>query len=361
MADDDDRPEKAGQREPAGPLSEPEGVAEAAVEPGSPEAAPAPKPRGRAIGVLGLLAGLAGLGLAGYLYYLLIWTDPQSAVAARLTGMESELRQLPGELADLERRQQEALAAFREEQRREREDSAERLLEAVNELATQAPPSRREWKVAEVAYLLRIANHRLLMERDVDGTLALLRGADAILAELDDFSLFQVRARLADEILSLENVESSDVQGLFLRLEAVKTELGRQQLKLPKFMPEQTKVEAPGFWSALLEQLGGYLRFRRFGGASVKPLLAPEEAEYLELNLRLMLERAQLAALRREQVVFEQSLQTAADWIATYLDPEDPGIVRVLEELTSMSAVELDTPLPDISGSLGVLQSLGEA
>jgi uroporphyrin-3 C-methyltransferase len=82
---------------------------------------------------------------------------------------------------------------------------------------------------------------------------------------------------------------------------------------------------------------------------------------YLELNLRLMLERAQLAALRREQVVYLQSLETAADWIDSYLDGEDPGIRRSLEELSLLSTVQLDRPLPDISGSLSTLQSLGEA
>ena len=55
---------------------------EAATE--SLEENPAPKPRGRFLGILGFLTGAAGLGLAGYLYYLLVYTDPQSAVDARL-------------------------------------------------------------------------------------------------------------------------------------------------------------------------------------------------------------------------------------------------------------------------------------
>jgi uroporphyrin-3 C-methyltransferase len=122
----------------------------------------------------------------------------------------------------------------------------------------------------------------------------------------------------------------------------------------------ETTVE-PGFWSALWEQIGGYMRFRRFEGESVRPLLAPEEEAYLELNLRLMLERAQLAALRREQAVYEQSLATAADWISSYLDLENPGVQRSLDELEALAEVELDRPLPDVSGSLGALKALGEA
>ena len=321
------------------------------------------KVRGRFLGFLGLLTGLAGLGAAGYLYFLLIYSDPQATLNVRLQGLESELQSRAGVVTELEQSQRRALEDFKVVQKRESEASAERLLEAANKMATQAPPSRREWKVAEVAYLLRIANHRLLMERDAAGALMLLQGADAILKELDDFALFQVRAQLSDEILSLENVAGDDVAGLFLRLEAIKTELRRQGVKLPRLVDTEpvAAAEEPGIWAALMAQLGGYLRFRRFDGASVKPLLAPEEAVYLELNLRLMLERAQLAALRREQVVFVQSLQTAADWVATYLDLDEPGVQRSLEELSLLSEIELDQPLPDISGSLTALQSLGEA
>jgi uroporphyrin-3 C-methyltransferase len=318
--------------------------------------------RGWLLGLLGVLLGLGGLGLAAYLYYLLIYTEPQAVVDSRLVSIEERIQDRARALDALEKSQQQALEAFAARQRAEREASNEQVLEAVNRMATQAPPSRREWKVAEVAYLLRIANHRLLMERDVEGALTMLRGADTILRELDDFALYQVRAQLADEILSLENVESNDVQGLFLRLEAIKTELRHQNLRLPRFTEEpQPTAGDDDLWGALMGQIGGYLRFRRFDGASVKPLLAPEEAVYLELNLRLMLERAQLAALRREQVVYLQSLETAADWIDSYLDGEDPGIRRSLEELSLLSTVQLDRPLPDISGSLSTLQSLGEA
>lgn len=327
-------------------------------------AAPPVKARGRFMGFLGLLFGLAGLGVAGFLYYKLIYLAPDAVVDARFGALEAGLeanRQTLDALADS---QAQALREFAADQRRARDASAEEVLEAVNRVSAAAPPSRREWKVAELAYLLRIANHRVLMERDVNGALTLLKAADGILQDLDDFALYQVRAQLADEILALENVESNDVQGLFLRLEAIKTEISAQQVKLPRFEKDDTDAAdqaEPGFLAALWEQIGGYMRFRRFEGESVRPLLAPEEEAYLELNLRLMLERAQLAALRREQAVYEQSLQTTADWISRYLDLENPGVVRSLQELEALSGVTLDRPLPDISGSLSALKSLGEA
>jgi len=356
---DGDQPQDAPETEPDHTGSDADS---ASADSSQANAAPPARVRGRFMGFLGLLFGLAGLGAAGYLYYELIYLAPEAEFDARFERLESELAASEQSLEDLADDQSRALAEFAAEQAQAREAAQQEVLEAVNRVSQQAPPSRREWKVAELAYLLRIANHRLLMERDVSGALGLLKAADDILQELDDFALYQVRAQLSDEILSLESVQSNDIQGLFLRLEAIKTEISAQSVKLPRF--EQTDVRAgeePGFLSALWAQIGGYMRFRRFEGDSVRPLLAPEEEAYLELNLRLMLERAQLAALRRQQTVYEQSLQTAADWVSEYLDQDEPGVQRTLEELDALSHVVLDQPLPDISGSLSALKALGEA
>jgi len=318
-----------------------------------------PKAAGRWLGLFSLLLATGAAGLAGYLYYQLIFLTPMTAVEVRFSGVESQAEQIAGELATLTSQQAQALADFSRTQKAELEFAQERMIAAFNEVATQAPPSRREWMVAEVAYLLRIANHRLLMERDVDAALQLLTVADTILLELDDFGLYQVRAELADEILALKNVESNDVQGIYLQLEAIKGDLARLPLRLPEYLL-QNAAPAPasssGFWEALAEQFSSYLRFRRFDG-STKPLLAPEEAVYLELNLRLMLERAQLATLRREQLVYEQSLTTAADWLEEYLDTGEASVRRAIGELSDLAKINLNQELPDIAGSLTTLQS----
>jgi uroporphyrin-3 C-methyltransferase len=70
-----------------------------------------------------------------------------------------------------------------------------------------------------------------------------------------------------------------------------------------------------------------------------------------------MLERAQLAALRREQIVYEQSLTTAADWLDEYLDTNEASVRRAIAELSDLARINLDQELPDISGSLTTLQS----
>lgn len=322
-----------------------------------------PPRTGRVFATLALLLALAALGGSGYLYYELLYRTPA------IDDTESYLRLQRDVDAGLERIEQLAarvtddrqnlLAEFEQRQRAAERAADERLQEALTQLAHQAPPSAGEWERAEIRYLLRIANHRLLMERDAAGALSLLRSADAMLEEQDDFALHPVRERLADEILALKNLQRVDLSGTFLRLEALKRDLPQLPLRLPEYpAPEAPAAPQPaGIREALTGTLARYVQVRRFDG-SARPLLAPEQSVYLELNLGLMLERAQLAALRRDQLVYDESIAATREWIEAYLDPDARPVRRALAELEELADVVLEQQLPSISGSLNALDAL---
>jgi len=335
-------------------------LGEAAAAEGKPEpqAQPQQRPKGRGLAVFSLLLALVALAAAGFIYYQFVYLTPLAPVTQRVTALESALAGRADELRQLRQAQSASLEALAQQQQDRLEAAEQAMIGALNEASSQGPPAPRDWKLAEVEYLLRIANHRVLMERDVDSALRLFSAADAILLELDDFALHAVRAALADEILALRSLRGNDVQGIYLRLEAVKGRLAALPLELPEyFVPEPasgSRDEEPDFLDVLSSELGKFLKVRRFDGAT-KPLLAPEEAVYLELNLRLMLERSQLAALRRQQLVYEQSLGSAQEWLHEYLDAEAPVVQELVAEIEALLEVQLDQALPDVSGSLSAL------
>ena len=329
---------------------------------------------GRGLAFFSLLLALAAVAGAGYLYYELIYKQPfaeqlakiddamssvssqaqeeSSALAQRFSSIEESFAQLRGE-------QSNAIDSALAAQQQRLEATEQSLMESLNRVANQAPPSQAEWKFAELEYLLRIANHRVLMEQDADGARRLLETADAIVAELDDFGLHEVRAQLADEILALKRLGQNDVQGLFLRLEAVKRNLDGLPLRAPEYLqnPPVAVSEADeqrSVLEAFAERMGSYLRFRQLETA-IQPLLPPEEIRYLELNLRLMLEQAQLGALRGQPEVFNQSLDNAIEWLSEYLDADAPAVADVVAELTALRKISVARDLPDISGSLRAL------
>jgi len=357
---------------------------------------PAPRGGGRGIAGLALLLALLAVAGAGYVYYEVIeradvpgladrvarlqadlesaterFAEAQQAQTERRESAVQELREqqraalaeLRGQqragLAEAQEAQRAALAEFQAEQRAALQASAASLREALDDMSLQTPPGAEVWRQAEARYLVRIANHRLDLQRDAGGALRLLRRADAVLAELDDPAWYDARARLAEDINALENLSGSDLPGLFARLEALKGDLDALPVREGRFRRPAPEPEAApaddSFWGALTEQLSSLLRIRRLDTAA-KPLLAPEAAFYLKLNLHLMLERAQLAAMRGERPMFEQSLDAATDWLREYFHTDQPPVPGMLETLASLRQRELLQPLPDISGSLAALE-----
>ena len=340
------------------------------AETATPPPSPSPPRRGllsRLGGFLTFVMALAAVAGVAYLYYLLVYLEPiddvraaSEAADAKYQGLETSLR---SELAALAQANEQALAEASASQTQRLQENESAVLESLNEAINGAPPSQREWRLAEAEYLMRIANHRVLMEGDSAGALKLLEAADEIIASLDDFALHQVRARLADEIIALRQVRRDDLQGVYLRLEAAKTLAIALPYATPAYLerdtappPEQT------VWEEMVDELKRFVRIRTLANEeSIKPLLAPDEEDYLELNLRLAFEQAQLAALRRHQAVFEQALQSARDWVADYKDGNDPGTTGVLDELEALLTTDLARDLPDVSGSLNELVEIGRA
>ena len=317
---------------------------------------------GRVLALFAVLLALTAVGGVGYLYYLNVYQDP-------LAGIDGQFAALRAELQDVARGQrqasEQAIAALQRDVQAQREawrEAEEALARSINEGMRLSPPSSREWKVAEVEYLLRIANHRLLMERDAVAAAKLLAAADEVLVGLDDYSLYPVRAQLAAERLALGNVEEIDVQGAFLRFEAIKATLNQLPLQLPEYLTERRRQAEPdeqrSVGQVLLDRLGSFVEFRRYPEGGLRPLLSPDQAAYLEMNLRLMLERAQLAVLRRDGVLYEHSVAAALAWLDDYLDNESVAVIEVRAELQSLQSLRLDRELPDISGSLTNLRSL---
>jgi len=334
--------------------------------PPSPAAA-SPKPRktGRVLAAFALLLSLAAIGGSGYLLYLAWLTEPDSRFEAAIGAYQ-------GDLVNFHRATTEEVAGLREELARlgdelaaQREALAEAraaMTDAVSDNVASAPPTPREWKLAEVEYLLTVANHRLVMQDDAKGALRLLALSDRVLVDLGEFRFHEVRALLAEEQLALKTFEYADTQGVFLRLEAVKELLDHLPLRLPEYASDgdvQPGVDQDAsLLDAFLSRLGDVVRFRRHEGEAIRPLLAPEEAEYLEQHLRLALERAQLAVLRRDQEIFEISLGAARDWLHRFLDPGRTAVAGALGELDDLRKVDLEVAPPDISRSLERLRAL---
>jgi uroporphyrin-III C-methyltransferase len=245
-------------------------------------------------------------------------------------------------------------------------ETQETLKTALDKLNKDLGKGRTDWMVAETEQLLRIANNRLQLARDVGLAIAALRAADRQLQQLADPAFLPVRKQLAEEINNLEAVERVDVPGWSLRLANIAARVDR----LP-ILPGSTQVAAAAppapdaagdgdtvatareMWNDLI----GLVSIRRSEEIR-KPLLLPEQHYFLRENLRLMLYGAQIALLQGDTATFETNLNTARQWITQHYDSNAVMVQEILVDLDKMLKARLDARLPDVSRSLDLLRRI---
>ncbi len=315
------------------------------------------------------LMAIIALLTGGYLYYRLVLVGHLDQLPAKVEVLSQSVDQQIRNAGDGVESRVQATLAPRIDSVEARFHSLDQRLMAMEaavagvvaaDVARTTPPEADDWKIAEVGYLLRIANHRILMERNVADARALLANADSLLSELDDFRWHGVREQIAAERLALEQAqEATDVQGVYLALEALKEPLGELLLVQPILSaPSQAPQPAVevGVWDALLQRLTDVFRVQRVDSTSIKPLLSTDERHFIEQQLRLGLEQAQLGALRHQQGVYDTSLGNLKHWLESEFDPGTEGLEALLESIAELAKVKLELALPDISGSLQALK-----
>ena len=287
----------------------------------------------------------------------------------RLAQAESNaqaISQLKSQLGDGDQQRQQAIQTLRNDFQQYREEMNATLDKVLKQLASKQQTDTSEWRLAEVEYLLRLANQRLQLERDVKGALELLKTADQRLAQIDNPALTPVRRAIQSEIAALESVAQIDRTGIYLELMALQEQLAKLPLEQDI---QQQAAEAgdtspvKGGWQQQLSRFGQELKdlvVVRKHDQALEALMTPEQESYLRQNVRLQLEQAQLALLQSDAKLYQASLEKARTLIERYYDTDNQGVANVLERLATLAAKDVRPELPDISASLQKLRDFME-
>lgn len=341
---------------------------------------------GLSIAILALvLVVLTALGV----YYLHLQSQQQSAALAERFGalqahtennrssIDANQQQLT-QLSQLETLKQE-ISAIRNEvdaatgmrQRIEAEQQA--LNTALTEMSVVLGRTTLAWRLAEIEYLLIVANTRLTLERDQRTALAVLQTVDQKLRAIGDPALVPVRQSIASEITALQAMVEPDITGMALTLASLVEGVESLPLQDAPFVrvagsavtngeEKSQSLDWADLPSAIWKDIRGLVVVRR-ADKPIEPLQAPTEAWYLRQILQLKLEQARLSLLRHETALFHQLLDEAAYWLTANFDAESAAVKGMLESLQNLQQADLQPSLPDISDSLRVLrqymQSLG--
>lgn len=272
-----------------------------------------------------------------------------------LDGFERKLRQ------QIDRGMETSSAAITQ-QNAELAELRGQILDQQERLASFSANDHEAWLRAEAQYLLRLANQRLIMARDVVSAQALLGSADSIFEELGDPSLYEVRAAVASEQAALRAVPKVDVEGIYLSLSALIEQADALvifQMLEPEAQPEQAPADD---WQNRLERgyeeatqkLSDYIVIRR-RDVPMRALMDPQWEGLVRQNLRMLLEQAQVALLSGNQTLYTESLQRSLHWVEQFSDSDEVGASAMAREIRQLERRTVQVIMPDLTRSLKAL------
>jgi len=253
-----------------------------------------------------------------------------------------------------------------EEQQKSLQDNVNALNEGLSSLQSEVKAEAEKdnmsaWVLAEVEYLLHIANSRLNLEHDVEAALTALNAASKQLAELNLPELADIQQMISDEINALSNVPKLDIPAMAQTLAT----LGSNIDSLPLAKPKEAKLVNSGAdderkqWEVLADEVWTALKplvsVRNSKDPAMAPL-TPEKHTYLTQNLQLKIESARLALLRADNSTFHENLSISSEWLSQFYDVASAEGSNMLSTLNELQQSTIDTELPDISASLQALQ-----
>jgi len=288
------------------------------------------------------------------------------AISAGLAGSKKDLVANKEALAAQKATFKEQQQKFEAENKRLQQREAE-LQATLEDVQRSIGRTGSQWMAAEAEYLMRVANHRLRLERDEKTALSALQAADGRLKATGDPLWTEVREALAGEISSLLALVKLDTIGKAATLSSMIKQVDKLRLldaKAPEIHVKTKTSDALALDDVIAKAkellAQGWLGFKslvivRRHDAPVTAMMPPEQRYFIYQNLRMQLEAARFAILRSDAELYSSSLATVKEWLNEFV-VKDPTAQAMAEELEGLLKVNIRPELPDISGSLRLLR-----
>lgn len=316
-----------------------------------------------------IVLGMAG---AGYWYYMQQQSaskDSESALQTTTSQLNTIERERAGLVASIDKvaRTNQTLESTVAELKAQNEKltlQAESTLEQLNNMEGRRPA---DWLIAEADYLVRMAGRKLWLENDVRTAILLLVNADKRLKSLADPSVLPVRANLAEDIQTLQQLNPVSQSSVALALTGMIAQIDK--LPLDTFeKPEDanaedtTLSESADDWQENLAKVwrslvNDFLTIKTIEGP-VEPVLSLEAQFLAKEQLRLQLMHAQTAALQGDAGLYGQSLQYAQTLIIEKFDTEKSQVTGFVDALQNLIATDVSRPIPTELASQKPLERL---
>ncbi|WP_435946626.1 uroporphyrinogen-III C-methyltransferase [Dryocola sp. BD586] len=321
---------------------------------------------GIALGAIAIAIALAlGAGLYGYgKHQASRQTATNDALSTQLAALQKQQDQQKAALENTIKQQAAAL----EEANHQQANLARQLDEVQQKVATISGSDAKTWLLAQADFLVKLAGRKLWSDGDVTTAAALLKSADASLADMNDPSLIAARRALTEDISSLSAVSQVDYDGIILKLNQLSNQV--DNLRLADNDSDDTPMDSDGSelsstvheWRQNLVKswhnfMDSFITIRRRDESAV-PLLAPNQDIYLRENIRSRLLVAAQAVPRHQDETYKQSLENVSTWVRAYYDTDDATTKAFLDESEALGQQSINMDVPQTLQSQPLLEKL---
>ncbi len=311
------------------------------------------------------IALAAGVGLYGWVKQQ---TSAQSAnsdaLVSQITALQKAQETQKTQFEGIIKQQSEALAAAE----RQQAEQNKQLDELSQKVATISGTDAKTWLLAQADFLVKLAGRKLWSDGDVTTAAALLKSADASLADMNDPSLIAARRAITDDVASLSGVAQVDYDGIILKVNQLSNQIDNLRLAdnndddAPMDNDSSELSSSLSEWRVNLQKswhnfMDSFITVRRRDETAV-PLLAPNQDIYLRENIRSRLLVAAQAVPRHQEETYKQALDNVSSWVRAYYDTDDASTKAFLEEVDKLSQQNITMELPDSLQSQPILEKL---
>lgn len=307
------------------------------------------------------MAGSGAVGWMGWQEIQLLRQDlsENTLVAGAINRLETQATQQQSKLADLQQ-QLDAMVTQLDRTERRNQSVIDRVEGVAEQLARAQVDTRTSYTLAEAEYVLKLADQRLLIERNPETAIVLMRTAQALLGQLEDGRLLPIREQLARDVQVLSSVERVDVLGIQAELLALDAALDSLQLPVRRLQDSAVTQTETGPTNDWLRTLSEFIRIREVD-APIAPLVTAADAGRAREVLRLSLEQIKVAMMREDQAIFDASVSQAMRLTQHFFSTVEGAGLRVLQTLEQLAGQKVAREIPDASSGLRALQAFRQA
>lgn len=322
---------------------------------------------------ISVLLALLALIVAGWSSY------SQHLTQQQWQRLQTQQKQQTAQQAQLLQKSQQATQLSQQiaEKNQQTINQQAQLLQQLNQALTATQEKvralsgrqKQDWLLAEAEYLVKLAQLKIILEKDILTAIALLQTADQRVLEIADNSLLELRQVIAQDIANLQLAKMPDISGIASQIHALSDQVPTLSLialefqpldKANKMLDEQSLPQTTEFnWEEFYQKfLDDFVHITNHN-EPVTPLMTPEQRGNLNANIQLALQQAQIALFRGDQNLYNTNLNNASDWIAEFFKNNETA-KTILTQLAQLAQLSVEAQLPSQLNVLETIQTINQ-